>query len=264
MQGRKYGQGLDMKKPKHLTMKALVDAGAHLGHLKSRWNPKMRPYIYGTQGNTQIIDLGKTMRIYTRAEEFVRKCAQEGYQFLFVGTKSQAQDPIFSAAQRCGAYYVNHRWLGGLLTNFQTIRQSVKKMEQMKKQIEQESEGLSRTLTKKELGLMRKEVSKLERSIGGIAKARKIDRNSKFVLFIADTNVERNAINEARKFGFPIVAIVDTNSDPDLVDYPIPANDDAAKSIHTIMSAFAETIAEVRDNKETIVPKEEPTEIEKN
>lgn len=236
--------GIMTNKESKLSIKSLVEAGAHFGHQTDRWNPKMAPYIYGVRNKTHIIDLSKTLYLYNQAADFIKKRAEEGYQFLFVGTKRQAQEAIENAAVKSKSFYVNHRWLGGLLTNFKTVQNSLRSITEAEKTLE----NPSKMLTKKELGLIKKNLVKKLRDLGGIRNLRKV---TKMVIIVSDTNVESKAICEARSLGFPIVGIVDTNSDPD-IDFPIPANDDASKSIDSIISALGEVIADVKGKKTAV------------
>ena len=205
-------------------MKELLEAGVHFGHQKRRWNPKMRKFIYTTRKNIHIIDLQKTLQYLKEACEVVRKAGEEGKIILYVGTKKQAVESIEENAKRAGMPYVNHRWLGGMLTNFKTIQKSIRKLEIIE---EMEESGQLELLTKKERLILLRKKKKLERSIGGIRHMKRLPD----FLFIIDTVREKNAVREAIKLGIPIIAPLDTNCDPDEVDYPIPANDDAIRSI---------------------------------
>src|ERR1700733_4261819 len=206
------------------SMRQLLEAGAHFGHRTQRWNPKMAPYIYGSRNSIHIIDLTQTVPLFHQALVALREVAAGGGRILFVGTKRQASDPVAAAAKRCAQDYVNHRWLGGTLTNWQTISNSIKRLRSIEETLGS-AEGSG--LTKKELlGLLR-EQDKLERSLGGIKEMGGVPN----MLFVIDTNKEAIAIAEARKLGIPVMAVVDSNSDPDGIAFPIPGNDDAARAI---------------------------------
>jgi small subunit ribosomal protein S2 len=206
------------------TMRQLLEAGAHFGHRTQRWNPKMAPYIYGARNDIHIIDLTQTVPLLHQALVALRDVAAAGGRILFVGTKRQAQEPIANAAKRCAQYYMNQRWLGGTLTNWQTISNSIKRMRTIEETLESaQSSGLKK---KELLGLLR-ERDKLERSLGGIREMGGLPN----MLFVIDTNKESIAISEARKLGIPVVAILDSNCDPDGIAYPIPGNDDAARAL---------------------------------
>jgi small subunit ribosomal protein S2 len=206
------------------TMRQLMESGAHFGHRTQRWNPKMAPFLYGSRNDIHIIDLTQTVPLLHQALVTVRDTAAAGGRILFVGTKRQAADAIAASAKRCAQYFVNHRWLGGTLTNWQTISNSIKRLRSI-----EETLGSSSTsgLTKKELLVLTREQEKLERSLGGIKEMGGLPN----MLFVIDTNKESIAIAEARKLGIPVTAILDSNSDPDGIAYPIPGNDDAARSI---------------------------------
>ena len=218
-------------------MKQLLEAGVHFGHQTRRWNPKMKPYIFAERNNIYIIDLQKTVELAEKAYNFVRDLAREGGTFLFVGTKKQAQEAIEQEAKRCGMFYVNQRWLGGMLTNFSTICQSI---ERLKKIEEMEEKGILERLPKKEVMQIKKRKARLEKYLTGIRDMEKIPD----ALFIVDPRRERNAVLEARKMDIPIVAIVDTNCDPDEIDYPIPGNDDAIRAIRLFSTLIADAILE--------------------
>ncbi|AEN71960.1 ribosomal protein S2 [Rhodothermus marinus SG0.5JP17-172] len=224
--------------PTHrVSIEELLKAGAHFGHLTSRWNPKMRPFIFMERNGIHIIDLVQTQQLLDRAAEAAARFARQGKKILFVGTKKQARDIVRKYAEACGQPYVVERWLGGTLTNFQTIRQSIRRMEELARM---EEEGILDQLKKKERLMKRREREKLERTLGGIAQMAKLPG----ALFIVDVVREHIAVSEARKLGIPIIAIVDTNADPELIDYPIPANDDAVRSIELITSVIANAIIE--------------------
>jgi small subunit ribosomal protein S2 len=220
-------------------MKQLLEAGVHFGHQTRRWNPKMAEYIFTERNGIYIIDLQKTVKKIDEAYFFIRDLVMEGGNILFVGTKKQAQDAIKEEAERCGQFYVNNRWLGGMLTNFKTIRKGIDRLQELKKM---ESDGTFDVLPKKEVSKLMLEMEKLEKNLGGIVEMKKLP----VALFIVDPKKERNAILEARKLGIPIVAIVDTNCDPDEVDYVIPGNDDAIRAVKLISSKIADAIIEAK------------------
>jgi small subunit ribosomal protein S2 len=224
-------------------MKQLLEAGVHFGHQTRRWNPKMAPYIYMERNGIYIIDLQKTVKKLEEAYNFVRSIAEEGGSILFVGTKKQAQDSIREEAERCGMFFVNARWLGGMLTNFKTIRSRIDRLAQLRKMQE---DGTFDMLPKKEVIKLTNEIDKLEKYLGGVKEMKKLPS----ALFIIDPRKERNAINEARKLGIPIVAIVDTNCDPDEIDYIIPGNDDAIRAIRLISQTMANAVVEGRQGKD--------------
>lgn len=206
------------------TMRQLLEAGVHFGHHTRRWNPKMAPYIFGTRNGVHIIDLEQSVPMLHRALQAVRDVAAQGGRVLFVGTKRQAQEAIADAAKRCGQYYVNHRWLGGMLTNFKTISQSIRRLKELDERINQPSSGL----TKRELLELTRDRDKLERALGGIKEMGGLPD----VLFIIDTNKEAIAVQEANKLKIPVVAVLDSNSSPDGIAFPIPGNDDAMRAVH--------------------------------
>ena len=222
---------------REITIEDLLKAGVHFGHLTSRWNPKMKPFIFMERNGIHIIDLRQTLELLKQAGEAAREIAARGEQILFVGTKKQARDIVKREAERCGMPYVVERWLGGTLTNFQTIRQSIRRMEDLKRM---EEEGTFEQLKKKERLRLRREREKLERYLGGIAHMTRLPG----ALYVVDVVREHIAVKEARKLHIPIIAMVDTNADPELIDYPIPANDDAVKSIQLITSYIADAILE--------------------
>ena len=226
-----------------VSMKQLLEAGVHFGHQTRRWNPKMATYIYTERNGIYIIDLQKTVKKLEEAYSFVRELAAEGGNVLFVGTKKQAQDAIKEEAARCGGYYVNARWLGGMLTNFRTMRSRIERLAQLKKM---EEDGTFAMLPKKEVIKHQGEIEKLEKYLGGVKEMKKIPA----ALFIVDPRKERNAIAEARKLNIPIVAIVDTNCDPDEIDYVIPGNDDAIRAIRLIAAAMASAVIEGRQGED--------------
>ena len=220
-----------------ISMKALLEAGVHFGHQTRRWNPKMAKYIYTSRNGIHIIDLQKTSDLIDVAYKALFDIASEGGKVLFVGTKKQTQDPIKEAAERSGQYYVNQRWLGGTLTNFKTIKKSIKKLHDLYKMQE---DGTFDVLPKKEVINLKKEMARLEKFLGGIKEMRKQPE----ALFIIDPRKERNAILEARKLDIPVFGIVDTNCDPDDVDFIIPANDDALRSVRLIVNKLADAVIE--------------------
>ena len=226
-----------------ISMKQLLEAGVHFGHQTRRWNPKMAPYIYTERNGIYIIDLQKTVKKLEEAYNFVRDTAANGGNILFVGTKKQAQDAIKEEAARCGGYYVNARWLGGMLTNFRTMRTRIDRLAQLRRM---EEDGTFAMLPKKEVIKHQGEIAKLEKYLGGVKEMKKIPA----ALFIVDPRKERNAIAEAKKLGLPIVAIVDTNCDPDEIDYVIPGNDDAIRAIRLIASAMASAVIEGRQGED--------------
>ena len=226
-----------------VSMKQLLEAGVHFGHQTRRWNPKMAPYIYTERNGIYIIDLQKTVKKLEEAYNFVRECSANGGNVLFVGTKKQAQDAIKEEAARCGGYYVNARWLGGMLTNFRTMRTRIDRLAQLRKM---EADGTFAMLPKKEVIKHQLEIEKLEKYLGGVKEMKKIPA----ALFIVDPRKERNAIAEAKKLNIPIVAIVDTNCDPDEIDYVIPGNDDAIRAIRLIAAAMASAAIEGRQGED--------------
>jgi len=218
-------------------MKQLLEAGVHFGHQTRRWNPKMAPYIFTERNGIYIIDLQKTVKKIEEAYMFVRDLSADGKSILFVGTKKQAADSIREEAERAGAYYVNARWLGGMLTNFKTIRSRIARLTQLRKM---EEDGTFERLTKKEASKLTLEIEKLEKYLGGIEDMDRLPG----ALFIVDSRKEKIAVAEARKLGIPIVAIVDTNCDPDEIDYLIPGNDDAIRAVKLIAGTMADAIIE--------------------
>jgi len=216
-----------------ITMKQLLEVGAHFGHQAKRWNPKMKPYIFTERNGIHILDLHQTLGATEAAYEFVRQISEEGEKVLFVGKKKQAKEAIKEEAERAGGFYVNHRWLGGLLTNLETIKKRVKRLKELE---EMDADGtLDTAYTKKEAGLLRKEMAKLSKNIGGIKEMNTLPA----ALFVVDIKKEFLALEEAKKLGIPVIALIDTNVDPDLVTYKIPANDDAIRSV----KLFAQVIA---------------------
>ncbi|UCC66050.1 MAG: 30S ribosomal protein S2 [Deltaproteobacteria bacterium] len=226
-----------------VTMKELLEAGVHFGHQTKRWNPKMKPYIFGARNGIYILDLQQTVQLLDVAYEFIREIVAKGENVLFVGTKRQGREVIYEEASRCGMFYVNHRWLGGTLTNFQTIKKSIDKLKELEK-IEEKEEF--QRLPKKELLKLQKKRGKLEKSLGGIKDMDRIPG----AVFVVDTKRERIAVSEARKLEIPTVAIVDTNCDPDELDYVIPGNDDAIRAIRLFSSKIADAVIEGKSLRE--------------
>ncbi len=220
-----------------VTMKELLEAGVHFGHQTRRWNPKMKPYIFGSRNGIHIIDLQKTVHLFAGAYEFVARTVADGYPVLFVGTKKQAHDSIVEESERCGMFNVVNRWLGGTLTNFETIRKSVARLKELEAM---KADGTISRYTKKEALKMEKELVKLEKNLGGIKDMDELPG----AVFIVDSKKESIAVKEARKLGIPIVAIADTNCDPDELDYVIPGNDDAIRAIRLICSKMADACIE--------------------
>ena len=238
-----------------VSMKQLLEAGVHFGHQTRRWNPKMAPYIYTERNGIYIIDLQKTVKKLEEAYNFVRDISSNGGNVLFVGTKKQAQDAIKEEAARCGGYYVNARWLGGMLTNFRTMRTRIARLAQLRKM---EEDGTFAMLPKKEVIKHQAEIEKLEKYLGGVKEMKKLPA----ALFIVDPRKERNAIAEARKLNIPIVAIVDTNCDPDEIDYVIPGNDDAIRAIRLIAAAMANAAIEGRQGEDVAAEEAAPAAAE--
>ena len=217
-------------------MKELLEAGVHFGHQTRRWNPKMKPFIFGKRNGIHIVDLQKTLRYFEEAAEFVRDLAANGRNILFVGTKRQAQDTIREEASRCGMFYMNHRWLGGTMTNFDTIRKSIRRFKEIEAALGEEESHLTK---KEKIGLERQR-RKMERAIGGIKEMDGLPE----ALFVIDTVHEHIAVKEANRLGIPVIAVVDTNCDPEVVDFPIPGNDDAIRAIRLFTSRIAENVLE--------------------
>lgn len=220
-----------------VSMKQLLESGVHFGHQTRRWNPKMKPYIFTERNGIYIIDLQQTVKLIDIAYNFVRELATEGKEILFVGTKKQAQETIKREAERCGMPYVNQRWLGGMLTNFQTIRKRVDRLEQLERWAE---DGTFDRLPKKEVILLTKEHDKLERFLGGIRNMKRVPD----ALFVADPRKEDIAVAEANKLGIPVIAVVDTNCDPDVVDFVIPGNDDAIRAVKLLTGVISTAVLE--------------------
>jgi small subunit ribosomal protein S2 len=232
-----------------ISMKQLLEAGVHFGHQTSRWNPKMRQYIFGARNGIHIIDLQQTVTMFKSAAGFVRDLAASGGNLLFVGTKKQAQEAIKEEAVRCGMFHVQNRWLGGTLTNFSTIRQSI---ERLRKLEEMENDPkIVDALTKKEMLGLKREKEKLEKSLGGIKAMRKLPD----AIFVIDPKQEEIAVREARKLGIPVVAVVDTNCDPDMVDQKVPGNDDAIRAIRLFCAAIADAVIEGKELHEQAITK---------
>ncbi|MDQ6992095.1 MAG: 30S ribosomal protein S2 [Mariprofundus sp.] len=219
------------------TMKQLLEAGVHFGHQTRRWNPKMAPYIFGKRNGIHIIDLQKTLRMANEAYTFMQELANAGGHVLFVGTKRQARDAIKEESSRASQYYINHRWLGGTLTNFATVQKSVRKMKDLQRQKE---EGVFELLTKKEALQMERELEKLERSLGGIKEMSHLPD----CLFVVDVRKEELAVKEAQKLGIPVVAVVDSNCNPTNIDYIIPGNDDAIRAVRLFCSKIGDALIE--------------------
>jgi small subunit ribosomal protein S2 len=232
----------------NITMKELLEAGVHFGHQTKRWNPKMKEYIFGERNGIYIIDLQKTLKMFKEASKFVQDLATEGKVILFVGTKRQAQDAIAEEAQRCSMYYVNQRWLGGLLTNWVTVQKSVKRLKELD---DMATDGRYELLPKKEVIKLERERKHLQANLAGIKNMSRLPD----AIFVIDSNKEQIAVRESRKLGIPVVAVVDTNCDPSEVDYVIPGNDDALRAIRLFTSKISESIAEgvhARDDKQSL------------
>ena len=222
-----------------VTIRELLEAGVHFGHQTARWNPKMRKYIYGARNGIHILDLQKTVPLFDQAYNFVSSMASRGEEVLFVGTKKQAQEVVRTHALRCGQFHVTHRWLGGTLTNFRTIKGSIERLNTIERMF---TEGTADALTKKEVLKLYREQEKLENNLGGIKKMSGLPG----VIFVVDIIKEHIAVAEAKKLGIKVVAIVDTNTDPDLIDYPIPGNDDAIRAIELFTGRIADAVIEGR------------------
>ena len=232
-------------------MKQLLEAGVHFGHQTRRWNPKMAEYIYCERNGIYIIDLQKTVKKLEEAYNFVRTLAENGQTILFVGTKKQAADAVKEEASRVGMYYVNARWLGGMLTNFRTIQTRIARLKELEKMFE---EGATAQYPKKEVILMQRELEKLEKNLGGIKDMKRLPGT----IFIIDSKKEEIAVAEAHKLHIPVVATVDTNCDPDVIDFPIPANDDAIRAVRLLTSKIADAVLEGRQGQqEEAAPAEE-------
>ena len=220
-----------------ISMKALLESGVHFGHQTRRWNPKMKPYIFGARNGIHIIDLQKTVRLFKASYEFTMRTVAEGYSVLFVGTKKQAHDAIVEESERCGMFHVTNRWLGGTLTNFQTVRKSITRLKDIESM---KADGSINRYTKKEILKMEKELVKLEKNLGGIKNMDEMPG----AVFVVDPRKEKIAIKEARKLGIPVIAIADSNCDPDEIDFIIPGNDDAIRAIRLITSKIADACVE--------------------
>ncbi len=224
-----------------VSMANLLEAGAHFGHQTHRWNPKMKPYIFGERNGVHIIDLSQTVPLFARALDFTHATVQHGGKVLFVGTKRQAQDPIADAARRCGQHYVNHRWLGGMLTNWKTISGSIRKF----KQLEETLSGDTTGLTKKEVLKLTRERDKFQASLGGIRDMGGLPE----VIFIIDVKKEELAVKEANVLGIPVVAILDSNTDPSGIAFPVPGNDDASRAIQLYVNAIADAVIDAKQGR---------------
>ncbi|MEE0547817.1 MAG: 30S ribosomal protein S2 [Peptococcaceae bacterium] len=222
-----------------VSMKQLLEAGVHFGHQTRRWNPKMAPYIFAERNQIYIIDLSKTVKLINEAYDFVKEVVEEGKPILFVGTKKQAQESIKEEAVRAGEYYVNERWLGGMLTNYKTIETRIKRLFELEKM---EENGTMELLTKKEKAILLGEKEKLERFLGGIKNMPELPG----AIFVVDPKKEKIAVHEARKLGIPVIGVVDTNCDPDEIDYVIPGNDDAIRAVKLLTSVIADAVVEAK------------------
>lgn len=220
-----------------VSMKELLEAGVHFGHQTRRWNPKMKPYIFGERNGIYIIDLQKTLRMFKEATRFIAEVTAQGGSLLFVGTKRQAQDAVAEEAQRCGMYYVNQRWLGGLLTNFVTIKKSVARLKELD---EMSTDGRYELLSKKEVARLERERRGLEKNLSGIKEMKSLPR----ILFVIDSKKEEIAVREANRLQIPVVAVVDSNCDPDRIDHVIPGNDDALRAIKLFTSKVADAVVD--------------------
>ena len=229
-----------------IAMKDLLEAGVHFGHQTKRWNPKMKPYIFGERNGIYILDLGRTSRLYREAADFISNIAASGGTVLFVGTKRQAQDAIAEEAQRCGMFHVNQRWLGGLLTNFSTIQRSLARLRELEAMA---TDGRQEMLSKKEIARLDKERRKLAKNLDGIRGMSRLPD----AVFVVDTKHEQIAVDEARKLKIPVIGVVDTNCDPDEVDYVIPGNDDALRSIRLFAAGIADAVLAGRGINESAV-----------
>ena len=239
-----------------VSLEQLLSAGAHFGHLTRRWDPKMKEYIFMQKNGIHIIDLKKTQVNLDKALKAIRQVVSEGYEVLFVGTKIQAKEIIESEAKRCGQFFVAHRWLGGMLTNFSTIKKSIKHYKNL---VKMSTDGTYEKISKKERLMIDREKEKLFAVLGGIEEMKRLPG----IVFVVDTKKEHIAVKEARKMNIPVVAMLDTNADPTIIDYPIPANDDAAKSISLITSKIADIVIEARQKVKETKALEEAVELEK-
>ncbi|TDX51901.1 30S ribosomal protein S2 [Orenia marismortui] len=238
-----------------VTMKQLLESGVHFGHQTKRWNPKMKPYIFTERNGIYIVDLQQTVKLAEKAYNYVREMAAEGKNVLFVGTKKQAKETIKQEAERCGMPYVNERWLGGMLTNYKTIRKRINRLEELEKM---EEEGIFEVLPKKEVMQLEKERNKLERFLGGIRDMNGLPD----VLFVVDPRREEIAVAEAKKLGIPVVAIVDTNCDPDDIDYLIPGNDDAIRAVKLLTGVIADAVVEANEGEQVQAEEAEAAEVQ--
>ena len=241
-----------------ISMKQLLEAGVHFGHQTKRWNPKMKPYIFTDRGGIYIIDLQKTAKLVEKAYEFVRGVAADGGKVLFVGTKKQAQESVEEEAKRCNMYYVNQRWLGGMLTNFKTIQSRIERLKDIETMQE---DGTFDVLPKKEVIALKKEMEKLQKNLGGIKDMKKIPD----AIFVVDPKKERICVQEAHALGIPLIGIADTNCDPEELDYVIPGNDDAIRAVKLIVSKMADAVIEAKQGAEEVAeeaPVEEETAVE--
>jgi small subunit ribosomal protein S2 len=237
----------------NVTMKEMLEAGVHFGHETKRWDPKMKSYIYGARNGIYIIDLQKTVLLFKEAHNFIRDVVAQGEHILFVGTKKQAQDSIYEEATRCNMFYVNRRWLGGMLTNFRTVKKSI---DQLNKLEVMKNDNIYALLPKKEVLQLEKQRKRLEKALGGIKNMDRLPG----AIFVVDLKKERIAVSEARKLGIPSVGIVDTNCDPDEIDYAIPGNDDAIRAIRLFSSKIADAVIEGRQVYEKTLQEEAPEE----
>jgi small subunit ribosomal protein S2 len=238
------GKNQEVKNMSVISMKQLLEAGVHFGHQTRRWNPKMAPYIFTERNGIYIIDLQKTVKKVEEAYDFIKSVSEEGKDVLFVGTKKQAQEAIEEESVRSGMYFVNNRWLGGMLTNFRTIKTRIKRLEELQ---QMEENGTFEVLPKKEVTKLKNEEEKLQKNLGGI---KEMNSTNVGALFVVDPRKEKNAISEAKILGIPVVAIVDTNCDPDEVDYVIPGNDDAIRAVKLITAKMADAIIEGRQGEQ--------------
>ncbi len=263
---RKFRGGITKRRKRKMAvvaMKQLLEAGVHFGHQTRRWDPKMAEYIFQARNGIHIIDLQKTSKKLDEAYAFMKEQAEEGKTVLFVGTKKQAQDCVKEAAEKSGMFYINQRWLGGMLTNFETIRARVERLKELERMQE---DGTFEVLPKKEVIILKKEMEKLERNLGGIKDMEELPG----VMFIVDPKKERIGILEARKLNIPVVGLIDTNCNPEDVDYPIPGNDDAIRAVKLITDVMANAVIEGRqgeslemtEEQEEVISEEEPTSIE--
>ncbi len=237
-----------------VTMKQLLESGVHFGHQTRRWNPKMKPYIFTERNGIYIVDLQQTVKLVEVAYKVVRDLAMEGKEILFVGTKKQAQETVKKEAERCGMPYVNQRWLGGMLTNFQTINRRVKRLDELEKM---EEEGMFEVLPKKEVIQLQKEKERLNRFLGGIRHMKRLPG----AVYVVDPRKESIAVAEANKLGIPVVAIVDTNCDPDIIDYVIPGNDDAIRAVKLLTGVMADAVLEGNQGQEAEMPEPEEEQV---